>query len=245
MATEGKTYWNTHTDNSLLPGLCAQCFVLQDKPIHSLLQGKRIAIGAQSASEMKGFSQFLFKGSNIWQFFRNTHSSILKQVLPQIFVLHQWKYHAKLSFMRWHSQHRKYIWVVQYEHVAHFLHKLLQITIFHISFNWNRHFFPSSGCLCITLVVMEQELVLKTTAVQSPLLVMSSILPCPHCLPPVKLSVWGGVHPLRGVQLWGVWVGEGVGGGEGGWGEWARDISSTLPYTAPTHGASPQRDFAQ
>ncbi len=41
-------------------------------------------------------------------------------------------------------------------------------------------------------------------------------------------------------------------GGGGGWGsgrgvegERAGDISSTLPYTALPHGASPQRDFAQ
>ncbi len=37
--------------------------------------------------------------------------------------------------------------------------------------------------------------------------------------------------------------GEGV--GEGGLGEGAGDISSTLPCTALPHGASPQRDFAQ
>ncbi len=43
----------------------------------------------------------------------------------------------------------------------------------------------------------------------------------------------------RGVQGWGVGEGEGLRG------EGAGDISSTLPYIALPHGASPQRDFAQ
>ncbi len=61
----------------------------------------------------------------------------------------------------------------------------------------------------------EQEAVLKATAVRSPLPVMSSILPCP----PLSLGVGGSG---RGVK-----------------GEGAGEISSTLPYTAPPHGASP------
>ncbi len=62
--------------------------------------------------------------------------------------------------------------------------------------------------------------------------VISSILPCPPCL------LRGGSG--RGE---GVWWGEGVGGRGGvggGVGEGAGDISSTLPYTALPHGASPK-----
>ena len=38
---------------------------------------------------------------------------------------------------------------------------------------------------------------------------------------------------------------QGEGEGRGLSGQGAGDISSTLPYTALPHGASPQRDFAQ
>ncbi len=44
----------------------------------------------------------------------------------------------------------------------------------------------------------QQEAVLKATAVPSPLPVMSSILPCPPCLPPVILSVGEGGGPAAG-----------------------------------------------
>ncbi len=88
----------------------------------------------------------------------------------------------------------------------------------------------------------KQEAMLKATAVRSPLAVMSSILPCPPSLPPVMLSAGGKVW-LWGVQPKGVF---GQGGGGLGWGgRGAGYISSTLPYTAPPHGASPWRDFAQ
>ena len=51
----------------------------------------------------------------------------------------------------------------------------------------------------------------------------------------------GGLDAGGGVQGQGVWAGAGgLGEGEG-----ARDVSSTLPYTALPHGASPKRDFAQ
>ncbi len=59
---------------------------------------------------------------------------------------------------------------------------------------------------------VQQEAVLKATAVRSPFPVMSSILHCPPCLPQVMLSEGG-------VQLWGVGYrgfGWGVGEGEGG-----------------------------
>ncbi len=73
----------------------------------------------------------------------------------------------------------------------------------------------------------KQETVLKATAVRSPLPVMSLILPCP---------------PLSSVQIQ---QQQSMGGGWGAVGGGAGDISSTLPYTALPHGASPQRDFAQ
>ncbi len=94
----------------------------------------------------------------------------------------------------------------------------------------------------------KQEAVLKATAVRSPLpaghVIDSSLsslsFPC--------VCVWGGSSEGRGVQ-WGEGVqqGDGVGEGEGvgGRGRGAGDISSTLPYTALPHGASPQRDLAQ
>ncbi len=64
---------------------------------------------------------------------------------------------------------------------------------------------------------------LKATAVRNPLPVMWSILPCP---PQVMLPSGVGGSKGRGVgEEEGV---EGVG-----------DISSTLPYTALPHGASP------
>ncbi len=66
----------------------------------------------------------------------------------------------------------------------------------------------------------KQEAVLKATAVQSPLPVMSPIPPCPPCLP-------GGVRGEGGSGVGGTWEGAG-------------DIQSTLPYTALPHGASPQ-----
>ncbi len=64
-----------------------------------------------------------------------------------------------------------------------------------------------------------------------------SILPCPPCLPPVMLSA-SRVQLLGGLAVGGLGR-EGVGGGEGVWGEGAGDISSPLPYTALPHGASP------
>ena len=62
--------------------------------------------------------------------------------------------------------------------------------------------------------------------------VMSLILPYPTCL----------LHRGGGGSAGGSSGGGGlVGGGvrEGGWGEGAGDILSTLPYTAQPHGASP------
>ncbi len=52
----------------------------------------------------------------------------------------------------------------------------------------------------------EQEAVLKATAVRSPLPLMSSLLPCPPCLPQVRSRVRG------------VWWGRGCLGALGGWG---------------------------
>ncbi len=85
---------------------------------------------------------------------------------------------------------------------------------------------------CHCLCGCEQEAVLKATAVRSPLLVMLLILPCPPCLAQVICTPQGQGGPGRGEE--GLWEGEGVLRGEG-----AGDISSTLPYTALPHGASP------
>ncbi len=64
-------------------------------------------------------------------------------------------------------------------------------------------------------------------------LVMSSILPCPPCLPPVMLSTGG-----SGLQQGeGGLVGERGPAGRGGG---AKEISVQLPYTALPHGASPK-----
>ncbi len=67
--------------------------------------------------------------------------------------------------------------------------------------------------------VQEQEAVLKATAVQSPLPVMSLILPCPPY--PQVMQATGGSKRVEG---------EGRGLGEG-----AGDISSTLPYILHDH----------
>ncbi len=92
----------------------------------------------------------------------------------------------------------------------------------------------------------QQEAVLKATAVRSPLPVMSSILPCPPCLPQVMLSTgWGGSRG-RGVQGWGVWArGEGLGRGRGVEGGGGRGHFVHLAIYCITTWCFVLRDFEQ
>ncbi len=108
----------------------------------------------------------------------------------------------------------------------------------HFRFRRDRHSRRHAACgeIC------EQEAVLKAAAVRSPLPIMSSILPCPPCLPQVVQTqilfhqCKSNSSNQQGGGYMGRWWGKGE--GRGVWG--AGDISSTLPYTAQPHGACPK-----